>query len=161
MFYRRLIEPLAIAALNTPPDVALARLLGAVMRETLFRGGGACIPAVPRDGLSESLVDPGGGLAAGARLRGAVRPAGGALRVDGGRVTRWRTTDGPMPVEAVVLAVPPWVAAELLPGLWCPTAFQAILNIHFRVEADRVRPASSAWSAARRSGCSSSAAMSR
>ena len=42
--YRRLVEPLAIAALNTPPDIALARLLGAVMRETLLRGGGACIP---------------------------------------------------------------------------------------------------------------------
>ena len=28
------------------------------MRETLFRGGSACIPAVPREGLSESLVDP-------------------------------------------------------------------------------------------------------
>ena len=42
-----------------------------------------------------------------------------------------------MPVEAVVLAVPPWVAADLLPGQRCPTEFQAILNIHFRVEADR------------------------
>ncbi len=43
----------------------------------------------------------------------------------------------PMPVEAVVLAVPPWVAADLLPGQRLPTAFQAILNIHFRVAADR------------------------
>ena len=56
--YRRLVEPLAVAALNTPPDAALARLLGAVMRETLLRGGSACIPAVPREGLSESLIDP-------------------------------------------------------------------------------------------------------
>src|SRR5690349_9131625 len=31
VLYRRLIEPLAIAALNTPPEVALARLLGTVM----------------------------------------------------------------------------------------------------------------------------------
>ena len=46
------------------------------------------------------------------------------------------TTDGPMPVEAVVLAAPPWVVADLLPGQTCPTEFQAILNIHFRVEAD-------------------------
>ena len=52
------VEPLAVAALNTPPDIGLARLLGAVMRETLLRGGGSCIPAVPREGLSESLVDP-------------------------------------------------------------------------------------------------------
>jgi squalene-associated FAD-dependent desaturase len=135
-FYRRLIEPLAIAALNTPPDVALARLLGAVVRETLLRGGSACIPAFPREGLSESLVDPavtwlqarGNDVLYGQRVV--------ALRVAGGRVTALHTTDGPLPVEAVVLAVPPWVAADLLPGLVAPDEFQAILNVHFRVDAD-------------------------
>jgi len=50
MFYRRLVEPLAIAVLNTPPRIALVRLLNAVIRETLLRGGRACIPAVPREG---------------------------------------------------------------------------------------------------------------
>jgi hypothetical protein len=40
------------------------------------------------------------------------------------------------PGAAVVLAGPPWVGADLLPGQSCPTEFQAILNIHFRVEAD-------------------------
>jgi squalene-associated FAD-dependent desaturase len=134
-FYARLIEPLAIAALNTPPDVALARLLGAVMRETLFRGGSACIPALSREGLSESLVDPAIAWlqARGCGVRFGQRVA--ALQVDGGRVTAVHTTDGPMPVEAAVLAVPPWVAVELLPELVVPTAFQAILNIHFRVDA--------------------------
>jgi hydroxysqualene dehydroxylase len=39
----------------------------------------------------------------------------------------------------VVLAVPPWVAADLLPGLVAPNEFQAILNIHFAVEVDRAR----------------------
>ncbi len=137
MFYHRLIEPLAIAALNTPPDIASARLLNAVMRETLFRGGSACIPAVPREGLSESLVDPAVAWlqARGCRVATGRRVA--ALRLDAGRVCELGTTDGPIPVEAVVLAVPPWVTADLLPGQCCPTAFQAILNVHFRVEADR------------------------
>jgi hypothetical protein len=36
----------------------------------------------------------------------------------------------------VVLAVPPWVATALLPDLTAPDAFEAILNIHFRVAAD-------------------------
>ena len=35
-----------------------------------------------------------------------------------------------------MLAVPPWVAGELLPGLVVPDEFQAILNIHFRIDAD-------------------------
>jgi squalene-associated FAD-dependent desaturase len=134
--YQRLMEPLAIAALNTPSDVALARLLGAVMRETLLRGGSTCIPAVPREGLSESLVDPavawlgehGSKVVCGRRVT--------ALRIVGSRVTALETTDGAVPAESVVLAVPPWVAGDLLPGLMTPTEFQAILNIHFRVEAD-------------------------
>ena len=36
----------------------------------------------------------------------------------------------------MVLAVPPWIASTLLPHLVAPSEFEAILNIHFRVEAD-------------------------
>lgn len=134
--YHRLVEPLAIAALNTPPDAGLARLLGAVVRETLLRGGSACIPAFPREGLSESLIDP---AVAWLQARGNDVLCGRrvvALRVADARLNTLHTTDGPMPVEAVVVAVPPWVAADLLPGIPTPGEFQAILNIHFRVEAD-------------------------
>jgi hydroxysqualene dehydroxylase len=134
--YHRLVEPLAIAALNTPPDAGLARLLGAVVRETLFRGGSACIPAFPREGLSESLVDP---AVAWLQARGNDVLFGQwvvALHVADARLNALHTTDGPMPAEAVVVAVPPWVAADLLPGIPVPGEFQAILNIHFRVEAD-------------------------
>ena len=35
-----------------------------------------------------------------------------------------------------MLAVPPWVATGLMPGLAAPNEFQAILNIHFRVDAE-------------------------
>lgn len=136
--YRRLLEPLAIAALNTMPDVALARLLAAVVNETLAQGGAACRPLLPREGLSESFVDPalswlaarGGVLHAGRRVTG--------LRIDGGAVRALLTTDGPAtvaPGEAVVLAVPPWVAPTLLPGLVAPDAFEAIVNVHFRATA--------------------------
>jgi hydroxysqualene dehydroxylase len=134
--YRRLVEPLAVAALNTPPDTALARLLGAVMRETLFRGGGACIPAVPREGLSESLIDP---AVAWLRARDCEVLTGRrvtGLRIEAGRVRELGTTEAATQIEAVVLAVPPWVAGDLLPGQKCPTEFQAILNVHFRIEAD-------------------------
>jgi predicted NAD/FAD-dependent oxidoreductase len=37
--------------------------------------------------------------------------------------------------DAVVLAVPPPVAAELLPGLVVPDAFEAIVNLHYRLQA--------------------------
>ena len=138
--YRRLLQPIAVAALNTPADEGVVRLLSAVMRETLFQGGRACIPAVPRTGLSESLVDP---AIAWLRARGATVVTGrrvAALRGNGNGSVELSTTEGPMKADAVVLAVPPWIVSDLLPGQMCPTAFQAILNIHFRLEADPAPP---------------------
>jgi hypothetical protein len=38
--------------------------------------------------------------------------------------------------DAMVLAVPPWIAVDLLPGVTAPDAFESILNIHFRIAAD-------------------------
>ena len=55
---RRLLDPLAIAALNTMPEEGSARLLGAVVNETLAKGGSACIPLWPNHGLSAALIDP-------------------------------------------------------------------------------------------------------
>jgi phytoene dehydrogenase-like protein len=140
LLYRRLLQPIAVAALNTPADEGLARLLSAVMRETLFKSGRACIPAVPRTGLSESLVDPAIGWL---QARGATLVTGrrvAALRGDGNGSVELSTTDGPMKVEAVVLALPPWVVSDLLPGQTCPTEFQAIVNVHFRLETDSAPP---------------------
>ncbi len=135
VLYRRLLEPLAIAALNTPPDEGSARLLGAVVGETLAAGGAACIPAFPREGLSESFIDPAiawlRGHGASVRLGSRIA----ALTLDGGRVT----AVGDIAVgfdEAVVLAVPAPVATALLPGLQAPDRFQAILNLHYRIDAD-------------------------
>ena len=137
--YKRLLEPLAVAALNTPPAAALARLLRTVMDNTLMKGGRACIPCLPREGLSESFIDPalawleprGGRLLTGCRVS--------ALREADRRVIALETTDGAMAVgagEAVVMAAPPWVADGLVPGLIAPDEFQAIVNLHFLVDAD-------------------------
>lgn len=145
--YRRLLEPLAIAALNTPPEEALASLLRPVIDETLLRGGDACLPLFPKEGLSESLIDPAiAWLAArGAVLHTSRRIAG--LRSEAGRVTALETPDGPIPLaadDAIVLAVPAWVAAGLLPGLTVPDAHQGILNVHFRSDAAIAGPIAAA-----------------
>jgi len=137
--YRPLIAPLTIAALNTQPEQALVRLLAAVLRETLMAGGTACLPMFPRDGLSAALIDPAMALSA---SRGATFHFGrriAALEIAGGRVTGLSGPDGPVPfgpADAVVLAVPPWVASDLLPGMMVPTAFEAIVNVHFRIGVD-------------------------
>jgi hypothetical protein len=62
-----------------------------------------------------------------------------ALRQADRRVTALETTDGAMAVgeaEAVVMAAPPWVADGLVPGLVAPDEFQAIVNLHFQIDAD-------------------------
>ncbi|MBN8903628.1 MAG: FAD-dependent oxidoreductase [Rhodospirillales bacterium] len=137
--YERLVEPLAVAALNTRPETGLARLLGAVIRETMMQGGAACLPRYPIGGLSDALVDPALDLLRrrGAEIRFSHRIA--ALEITDGRVTALRGPDGTLPLgsdDAVVLAVPPWVATGLLPGLTAPDAFEAIVNLHFRHLAD-------------------------
>jgi squalene-associated FAD-dependent desaturase len=137
--FARLIAPLAIAALNTPTDTGLARLLGAVVRETLMQGGAACLPRFPRESLAASLIDPAVATlrARGVAFRFGSRVSG--LRIEAGRLAAVEATDGIAalgPADAAVLAVPPWVASALLPGLTVPDAFEAIVNLHFRAEAD-------------------------
>ncbi len=136
--YDRLLEPLVIAALNTAPATGSARLMAAVVRETLARGGAACVPTYPSDGLSGTFIDPALAAlaAAGSDIRLGCRVA--ALEVVDGRAAALGTPDGPVtlaPGEAVVLALPGPVAQSLLPGLSAPDAFEAIVNLHYRADA--------------------------
>jgi squalene-associated FAD-dependent desaturase len=134
--YWLLLEPLSVSALNTRPHEALACLFGTVLRETLLKGGDACLPRVPKEGLSEALVDP---AIATLRARGAEvlfnrRVTGLVIRE--AQVTALETAEGQValdPDDAVVLAVPPWVAGELLPDITVPNAFESILNVHFKI----------------------------
>ena len=56
--YQRLVQPLLLAALNVDPPEGSAGLAGAVVRETLAKGGRACRPLVAREGLGAVFVDP-------------------------------------------------------------------------------------------------------
>ena len=118
--YWRLVEPLAVAALNTHPQAASARLLGAVMQETLLKGGAACIPRFPVDGLSEALIDP---AIAKLRERGAeirFNSRVSAVRIADGHIVALQTGAGQIdlaPGDAVAMAVPA--------GIFCAPAIAA------------------------------------
>jgi squalene-associated FAD-dependent desaturase len=114
--YKNLLEPLAIAALNTMPEVASAAPLKAVIAETIERGGAQSIPRFPKVGLSESFIDPAIAW---------LQAKGAEVRL-GSRVTEMN------PGEKTVVAVPAWEAASLLPGLVVPDAHEAIFNLHFK-----------------------------
>lgn len=131
--FRRFWEPLTLAAVNAPPERAAARPLWVVVRETFARGGGYCRPLVARRGLADSLVEPalkllqhsGAAVQFGRRVR--------AIRLEGGRAGALDTTDDTVvlgPDDRLVVAVPPTVAAGLLPGLSVPEEGEAIVNAH-------------------------------
>jgi len=141
--YRRLVQPLLLAALNVDPPEGSAGLAGAVVRETLLAGGQACRPLIARDGLSAVLVEPAIQLLRG---KGASIQFGHELRefaLSAGRISELKFgTDAVVvaPDDAVILAVPPRPAAGLLPGLKTPTKFRAIVNAHFRFDPPKDMP---------------------
>jgi squalene-associated FAD-dependent desaturase len=141
--YRRLLEPLLVAALNTSPSEGSAALAGAIIRETMLAGGRACRPLVARHGLSSALIDPclarlaglGATVGFGRRLRG--------LGFTGDSVTSLDFGDDQIalgPHDALILAVPAPVAPALVPGLVAPTTFRAIVNGHFAIEPPKDMP---------------------
>ncbi|MFT3975888.1 MAG: FAD-dependent oxidoreductase, partial [Sphingomonas bacterium] len=108
----------------------------AVLRESLLLGGRASRPRIAEPSLAAAFVDP---ALAWLSARNAPVTLGRRLRAIGIEGDRVATLDwgarpeAVAPDEAVVLAVPPWVATALVPGLDAPDAFHAIVNGHFAI----------------------------
>jgi len=133
-----LMRPFLLAALNTEPEDSSAALAGAVLRETLAKGGRYCRPRIAHPTLAAAFVDPalsflkvrGASVRLGTRLR--------SLTFNGRQLIAMETAEGVSPIgpfDGVVLAVPPWAAADLVTGLVVPNDFRAIVNAHFRMAA--------------------------
>ena len=134
--FEKFWEPLAVGVLNTPADMASARLLWPVVKETFGRGRAACRPLMARAGLSESFVDPALDYLAvkGAEVRFNNRLRG--LDLGDGRLRALDFAGATVvldPEDQAVLAVPAWAAADLVPGLNGPEGAHAIVNAHFRL----------------------------
>jgi squalene-associated FAD-dependent desaturase len=135
--YEKLVRPLLLAALNIEPPSASAGLAGAIVRETLLAGGGACRPLIARDGLSNVLVEPavkqlkegGAGVSFEHELHKMSFTGDRVAALTFGNDTIQLGND-----DIVILAVPAKQATALMPGLKAPTQFTSILNAHFRFE---------------------------
>ena len=139
----KLMEPFLLAALNSEPKSGSAALAAAIVRETLAKGGRAYRPRIAHPTLAAAFVDPaaayitakGGRIRLGRRLK--------RLMLEDGRVAAlsFSDQDEPTPADgAVVLATPPWVSQELIPGLTAPDEFRAIVNGHFKVSGAGLEP---------------------
>jgi squalene-associated FAD-dependent desaturase len=132
--YRRLLDPLMVAALNIDTPNGSSKLAAQVARETLMRGGEACRPLVFEAGLSVAFVEPALAF---------LKAQGAAIRFEH-ELETLSATDSAATVlgfkddeialganDAVVLAVPAYAAASLVDGLKSPDEFRAIINIHY------------------------------
>jgi squalene-associated FAD-dependent desaturase len=142
--WERLMQPFLLAALNTEPEAGSADLASAVVRETLVKGGRAYRPRIAHPTLAEAFVEPalealqqaGAPIRLGRRLK--------RIRFDGARAAALEFADGTVELGAgdtVVLAVPPWVARELVPDLDAPDEFRSIVNAHYRLTPPEGAPA--------------------
>ena len=130
----RLWRPLSLAALNIAPEAAAMDLLAATLAEALAAPPAA--PLFPRRDFGHALM-----LA----LEGHLRRQGVTIRCErelqrlsfaGDRVEGLEFGFDRVELgdrDAVVLAVPAWIAAPLVPGLLAPDAFTATITAHFAV----------------------------
>lgn len=134
--WERLIEPFLVGALNTNARAGSAALAGAVLRQSLARGGRAYRVRIAHPTLAAAFVDPALKhlAAAGSEVR-----FGAAIRsmvFDDSRLVGIELPDERIdldPGDTVIMAVPPWMATSLLPGLIAPEVFNPIVNAHFKV----------------------------
>jgi squalene-associated FAD-dependent desaturase len=142
--WERLMRPFLLAALNTEPEDSSADLAGAVLRESLAKGGRYYRPRIAHPTLAAAFVEPAlrylesrkADVRLGMRLRG--------FTMTHRHVMALETPEAVRPVDAhdaVVLATPPWIAGELVPDLIVPDDFRAIVNAHFRVVPPKGAPA--------------------
>jgi squalene-associated FAD-dependent desaturase len=132
----RLLQPFFLGALNTQPEDASARLAGALVRRTFMKGGNAYRTRIAHPTLAAAFIDPAlaylqnkaAKVQLGTRLRELTLGRRSALALDLGGAAVPLTRD-----DAVVLAVPPWVAKDMIPTLTTPDDFRAIVNAHFKM----------------------------
>jgi squalene-associated FAD-dependent desaturase len=136
LLYDRLWHPLLLAALNTDPPEGDAGLAAAVIRETLVRGGRAYRPLIATEGLSSTLVEPAIRFLSDRNAVVRFEHNLHALRFQDQRVTALDFGGDTVEValgDAVVLAVPPFIAKGLVPDLATPDEFRAIVNAHYAI----------------------------
>jgi squalene-associated FAD-dependent desaturase len=134
--WEKMMGPVLLAILNTDPKKGSARLAAAVLKETMAKGGRAYRPRIAHPNLGAAFIEPAlktltdrrALVHFGQRLRRIVYDHDAILALEFPE-----NTVPVSPEDRVVLAVPPWVAKDLVPGLSVPTDFRAIVNAHFKI----------------------------
>jgi squalene-associated FAD-dependent desaturase len=141
--WERLLRPVLLAVMNTAPEKSSALLAANVLKETMLKGGRAYRPRIAHPTLSAAFVEPA--LAYLVSKQASVR-LGQRLRkiaFENGNVAGLVFAEDTIAVgseDRVILAVPPWVAKDLLPEISAPDQFRAIVNAHFKIAPPKDAP---------------------
>jgi squalene-associated FAD-dependent desaturase len=134
--WEKMLKPVMLAVLNTDPAEGSMDLAGAVVRESLAKGGMASRPRIAEPTLAAAFVEPAldylKARGVDVRLNRRLK----SLEQDGERVTGLTFADGEVDLSAddrVILAVASAPAQALLPGLSAPDEYRAIVNAHFSI----------------------------
>ncbi len=141
--YDRFWQPLSRAVLNTDAGEGSALLLWRVIKATFLRGEQACRPYFFQDGLSPALIEPAIRTLAAAGVPIHLKTRLRGISGRDGRASVLDFAEGPLTIAedgTVVLAVPPQVCAELLPGIVTPQRSNPIVNAHFRLDQPAALP---------------------
>jgi len=135
--FEALWAPLAIAVLNTDPSEGAARPLATMLANSFGKGEAACRPYLAANGLSDAFVDPAIETLA---RRGIAVETGRALSgitIERGQAIALEFAEESLKLRGgcVVLALPPYAVARLLPGIVLPTEMSPIVNAHYRLDA--------------------------
>jgi squalene-associated FAD-dependent desaturase len=138
--FRKFIEPVCTATLNTRPELASATMFRHVLCRMLLPGAASFYQV--KTGWGGALIAP---------MLQRIRQAGGAIHyqkrlqrmeLEGDAITALQFGDGVVPVEAgekVILATPPDIAATLL-GEASALHYHKIINGHFLWEGAGLNP---------------------
>ena len=135
----QLIDPLCVAALNTPASEASARVFLRVLKDALFSGAGSADLLLPRVSLTDLLPAPAHDrLADGARAHLQTRVTSLLAQGD-----QWAVND--MPFDRVVLAASPGESARLVAQIapaWSGRAtalrYEPIVTVYLRSDGTRL-----------------------
>lgn len=142
--WERMLRPVLLAVLNTEPEKGSAKLAANVLKETMAKGGKAYRPRIAHPNLGAAFIEPAMKFLAEKR---ALVHFGQRLRrivFDGDKVIALEFPENTVPVDdatRVVLAVPSWVAENLVPELVVPNAYCGIVNAHFKLAPPPEAPA--------------------
>lgn len=115
---RHMIDPLCVAALNTPAEQASARIFAAVLRDSLGASARDSDLVLPRRDLGATLPDHAARWLA--AHGGTIHP-GAAVGSIAPTATGWGIDRSQTCYDGIVLATPPWVARTLLAELRMPS----------------------------------------